>query len=80
LRINRSKNRRLKLWWINHLESKRRKETAHRELKHTQRPWRLPRKLEELDFSRYPLRIRTMFEKLKEIRKVKKLPLADEKK
>ena len=40
--------------------------------------WRLPRKLEDIKVGRYSLRIRNMFEKLKELRESRKLPAAKE--
>ena len=78
LGIKRQKDRELELWQINHMEAKKRKGVADHEMKEIQRPWRLPRKLEELDFSRYSLRIRRMMEKLKEWRKLEKVPPAED--
>jgi len=48
-------------------------EAAENEARQVQRPWRLPRMLDGLDISRYSLRTRRMLEKLKNLRKAKKL-------
>ena len=70
--IKQERRRKLLLWTLNHMDAKQRNEAADNEARQVQRPWRLPRNLDRVDFSRYSLRTRRMMEKLKKLAKVRK--------